>query len=180
VQQRATPPGMVTILSAYAAAYCAILSAYGARRDAPRAEKKGTEESFASIYNESKWGSRGGGSGDGSTEQNAVGASRILFHLILELNVNSVLDAPCGAMVWQKSMLSQLVHIRTRFKYLGVDVVPSVVEANRRRFSNGPWKSWANATLRGDGGAFRVSFRHGNLASDSWSARHGNPTRGHT
>ena len=115
--------------------------------------------------------SAGGGSGDGSTELGGVGASRILFGLVMALNVSSMIDAPCGAMVWQRSLLNQLLHNRRAFRYLGIDVVSSVIAANRHRFQNTSWSAKKNATRFNPD--FRIAFERADLASSSWSVPRG-------
>jgi hypothetical protein len=88
---------------------------------------------FSRVYRESIWSSAGHGSGSGSDMLNAQGAARILYHVVLQHNITSMIDAPCGGMEWQPQVLYQLrLQVGTAFRYLGLDVVPSVIENDRR------------------------------------------------
>ena len=105
------------------------------------------EQAFSAIYKHDRWGggsnqTAGGGSGAGSSEAGAIGASRIIFHLAMKYALSGIVDAPCGAMAWQESLVNQLQHAIPGFRYLGLDVVQSVVERNRARFV-----SWPNVTF---------------------------------
>lgn len=126
------------------------------------------ESSFNHIYSAKKWGDQGGGSGSGSSEFAGAGASRILYYVIMAFNVHSMIDAPCGAMVWQRSLLQQLVE--EPFVYHGIDVVHKIVQQNVQTFA-GKWGHFRNNSRQHAG--FRVSFSHANLAAPHWSAPRG-------
>lgn len=80
---------------------------------------------FASIYDERKWG---GGSGAGSRPMSTI-RYRYFLETFLDINkVRTVLDIGCGD--WQFSRLIDW----SRVKYLGLDVVASLVEANAARY----------------------------------------------
>ena len=49
-----------------------------------------------------------------------------------------MIDAPCGGMLWQQAMLAQLKHNVHNFKFLGIDVVDSVVKSNTVMFQAWP------------------------------------------
>ena len=51
----------------------------------------GIEKSFTDIYKRQQWGPEGGGSGPGSSEVYAAGASRILFHVIMMFDIKSMI-----------------------------------------------------------------------------------------
>ena len=91
---------------------------------------------FDGIYAGKQWGPAGGGSGLGSSIEYAKGAKRVLMQVIRELNVSSVLDAPCGAFVWQTPMVHTLLEQNPVFRYLGVDVARSVIAANSAAHSS--------------------------------------------
>ena len=110
------------------------------------------EQAFSAIYKHDRWGGgsdqkAGGGSGGGSSELGAIGASRIIFHLAMKYAVSGIVDAPCGAMAWQESLVNQLQHAIPGFRYLGLDVVQSVVERNRARFVSRPNVTFVEADL---------------------------------
>lgn len=117
---------------------------------------------FERVYNTSRWGNYGGGSGFGSTEASAAGASRIIYHCIMLLGVRNMIDAPCGAMVWQKSLLEQLAWDTERpgFRYLGIDAVNSVVERNQAMFRGGSFRA-----ALGDNPNFHISFQQADLTT---------------
>jgi hypothetical protein len=106
-----------------------------------------TEAIFTDIYKHHRWTHAGKGSGSGSTLDSALGAVHILTHLTLMLNVSSMLDAPCGAMLWQESMISFLRANQVGFTFHGVDVVASVIAANQAHFASKPYASFAHADL---------------------------------
>ena len=94
------------------------------------------EAVFDGIYAGKQWGPAGGGSGLGSSIEYAKGAKRVLMQVVRELNVSSVLDAPCGAFVWQTPMVRMLLEQNIVFRYLGVDVARSVIAANSAAHSS--------------------------------------------
>jgi SAM-dependent methyltransferase len=94
-------------------------------------EAHARREVFESVYARQEWGTnaRGEGtSGSGST----LGFTRLyrvfLQDFLAAHDIRSVVDAGCGD--WE---FSQAIDW-TRIDYLGVDIVPSVIEANRQRF----------------------------------------------
>jgi len=93
-----------------------------------------TKSTFARVYSTRRWGDDGGGSGPGSTLSESSGAARILFHIILSLNAQVVVDAACGAMVWQSKLLPQLFSANPTLRYIGLDAADTVVQANREQF----------------------------------------------
>ena len=116
------------------------------------------EQIFTDIYKHKLWGTEGDGSGHGSSKVVATGASAIVYHLILSLGIHGMIDAPCGAMAWQSSLLHQISLQRPEFRYLGIDIVKSVIDNNTRRFQ----KHTKNGSS--------ISFMHANLANkQAWS-----------
>jgi len=97
---------------------------------------RSTEHSFTRIYDLGLWTGLGNGSGSGSTVEAAFGASHIMSHLVLSLNLTSMMDAPCGAMQWQQGMVEFLHRNNPNFRFHGVDVVASVVQANTQHFQS--------------------------------------------
>lgn len=80
---------------------------------------------FAEIYRTRRWGGVSA-SGPGSDLVRTAELRKALPDLVRRLGVRTVLDAPCGDFFWMK----ELVGFAER--YIGVDVVPDIVEANRR------------------------------------------------
>jgi SAM-dependent methyltransferase len=81
---------------------------------------------FGSIYERSIWG---GGSGAGSNIERTAAYAGLVQHLIAALGIRSVVDLGCGD--WRFSRYLDLTGVR----YLGVDVVPSVVESNKAQYA---------------------------------------------
>jgi SAM-dependent methyltransferase len=90
------------------------------------ADRQNVRGVFETIYNKNVWG---GGSGIGSS----AGVARPYMHLLQQFLFNnaiqSVVDIGCGD--WQ---FSQFINWGDA-AYLGIDVVASVIEANRRQFT---------------------------------------------
>ncbi|HSK74508.1 MAG TPA: capsular polysaccharide synthesis protein, partial [Pyrinomonadaceae bacterium] len=69
-------------------------------------------------------------SGPGSSLIQTAEIRRSLPLLFASLEINSMLDAPCGDFNWLR-----YVDLRLE-KYVGIDVVPSIIEQNRNRYEN--------------------------------------------
>ena len=83
-------------------------------------------EAFQRIYDHQLWG---GGSGHGSRRTTTEPYRQLLQRLLTGKQVERVVDLGCGD--WQFSRLIDWDGIQ----YLGVDVVPAVIEADRRTHS---------------------------------------------
>ena len=87
---------------------------------------------FIDIYHQNIFGGTESRSGNGSTlVQTAVIRDQIPL-LFKELNIKSVLDAPCGDFNWMKEIMKQSPNIQ----YTGLDIVPDLVEANRKSYAS--------------------------------------------
>lgn len=84
-------------------------------------------ESFSAVYASDVWQ---GGSGRGSTPENTVQYRALVERLLQTLDVTSVVDIGCGD--WQFSHLINWGNV----DYLGIDTVPVVIEANRKRYGS--------------------------------------------
>ena len=92
---------------------------------------------FDFIYNKKLWGPDGGGSGYGSDVNYTINTRNILHNIIKKYNISSMVDAPCGAMMWMPLLLANLsLETNKHFKYHGIDVVESVINASKNRFAN--------------------------------------------
>jgi hypothetical protein len=104
------------------------------------AENKANEEiknQFDTIYSQFLWGKDGGGSGLGSNINYTVYTRNVLYETIKKYKINSMVDAPCGAMMWMPLLLANLsLETNKQFRYHGIDVVESVINASKIRFSN--------------------------------------------
>lgn len=62
----------------------------------------------------------------------------LLLETVKKLGVQAMIDAPCGAMVWMPLVLE---HLPPDFRYLGLDITRSVIQANRVKFASKPnWR----------------------------------------
>jgi Methyltransferase domain len=86
-------------------------------------------EIFRTIYREERWGGYDESipaSGSGSAEQAVTRLREMLPKVLHTLDVSTMLDAPCGDLNWMRPADLPLE------KYIGVDIVPELVEHARR------------------------------------------------
>lgn len=97
------------------------------RRSRKLAKIGGMEERFTHIFARNKWKDAESRSGAGSSLQATSEIRRALPGLISELEVKSVLDAPCGDYNWFQHIdgLSEL-------NYIGGDIVRPLIDANQQ------------------------------------------------
>jgi SAM-dependent methyltransferase len=99
---------------------------------------------FSQVYETAGWDSTESGSGTGSELRATVDIRDRLSELLTRLDATSMLDAPCGDLNWMQ-------HIDLPVeKYHGLDIVPSVIAENQRRFGN-EQRQFAVADLTRDG-----------------------------
>ncbi len=82
-------------------------------------------EIFSGIYERNAWIV---GSGEGSLPENTIIYRTFLQHFLQEKKIQTVLDIGCGD--WQLGSRIDWSGI----EYVGIDIVPSVIEMNRRRY----------------------------------------------
>lgn len=85
------------------------------------------QRTFEIIYNEGRWG---GGSGPGSRPNVNIEYAAFISRFIERNNVRSVVDLGCGD--WQFSRYINWEGI----SYLGVDVVPGLIQRNNQAFGS--------------------------------------------
>lgn len=83
---------------------------------------------FGEIFRRRAWGDGESVSGPGSTRARAADFSADLISLLRELDARTLLDAPCGDFNWVADVADSVSH------YVGVDVVPELIEANVVRY----------------------------------------------
>ena len=91
------------------------------------------QDAFSKIYEHNLWGNAESVSGLGSTLAETEALRRHLPTLLQELDVGSMLDCGCGDCHWLQH--TQLENV----EYCGVDVVPELIERNRRRYARRGW-----------------------------------------
>lgn len=83
-------------------------------------------EIFSRYARSNKWGDKDSLSGKGSNLEATAEVRKLLPPLLRELGATSMLDVPCGDFFW-------MAHVDlTGIDYLGGDIVPDLIEANRR------------------------------------------------
>ena len=101
-----------------------------------------TEAVFSNIFATNTWGSTESVSGAGSELQNTAQLIRELPHLMRELRVQSMLDAPCGDFNWMQ-------HVELNgVDYHGADIVEALVQRNAERFTTPTSSARSNTACR--------------------------------
>lgn len=85
---------------------------------------------FERIHTTNLWGAAASVSGLGSEPAATAALAAGLPQLLRQLKVASLLDAPCGDAMW-------INRIGLAVDYIGVDIVPAIVEALQRRAAAG-------------------------------------------
>ncbi|MBR0827018.1 class I SAM-dependent methyltransferase [Bradyrhizobium manausense] len=85
---------------------------------------------FDRILKTNLWGAPTSVSGLGSEDLATSAIREALPPLLQKLGARSLLDAPCGDAGW-------IAACKLDVDYIGVDIVPSLIETNRRRAANG-------------------------------------------
>lgn len=86
------------------------------------------EQVFTRIYDDNLWGSADSRSGVGSTSDATQAIRRALPALWGQHGIRSLVDAPCGDCTWMSHIAPSLD------RYVGVDIVPKLIDDNRRRY----------------------------------------------
>ena len=84
-----------------------------------------------------------------------------------------MLDAPCGGVhsSWMNTTLRRIQESIPCFTYLGVDVVPSVVQKNREGFAkHSSWVRFAEMDLSSPSSSSSSSSSHGSISNASSSS----------
>ena len=85
-------------------------------------------EIFAKVYRENRWLDSESRSGRGSTIAFTASIREELSRFLQEAGARSMVDLPCGDFNWMR-----LVRFPDGMDYLGIDIVPELVEQNRER-----------------------------------------------
>lgn len=109
--------------------YEAVLAVYYRLRPLPGASPPGEGERpslsgvFSDIYRDNGWGDEESRSGPGSTLRHTERLRIELPVLLKDLEVTTLLDAPCGDFNWMRT-----VSFEPGLSYIGGDIVPSLIE----------------------------------------------------
>jgi hypothetical protein len=99
---------------------------------------------FERIHETNLWGADTSVSGVGSELEATAAIRERLPGLLKELGVRSLLDAPCGDHRWMASLDLDLD------LYVGMDIVPSIVEALQQRYQADARRSFVLADMTRD------------------------------
>jgi len=92
-----------------------------------RNRKRSTKEIFTKIYNTNQWEGIESLSGPGSEIVQTTSLVQSLNKLLSDLEINSILDLPCGDFHWMKNInLSDI-------EYVGADIVKELIIKNKKR-----------------------------------------------
>lgn len=93
-------------------------------------EQMDLKDKFTVIYQENMFKGQKSRSGEGSDLLQTAVIRREIPKLFHELQVRSVLDAPCGDWFWMKEMTLNVEH------YIGVDIVDALIQKNQNEYSS--------------------------------------------
>lgn len=91
---------------------------------------KNLKEKFSNIYTHNIFGGGESRSGEGSNLVQTAVIRLALPELVKELGIKTIMDAPCGDWHWMKEISLSVE------KYVGVDIVESLIEKNSKQFGN--------------------------------------------
>ena len=112
-------------------AYRTIAEAPVRRKQAEMLRLGSAQERFSRIYEDNLWTSSESGSGGGSELVHTRQLRTRLPGLVADHGIRKIVDAPCGDLNWMKLVLPAL-----DVEYVGLDIVPSVIERNRVEFGS--------------------------------------------
>lgn len=101
------------------------------RRSRKLAKIGDTEDRFTHIFDENKWRDSESVSGAGSSLAATGLVREQLRDLLADLEVGTLLDAPCGDYNW-----FQHVTRPAGMRYIGADIVSTLIDINRQNFSD--------------------------------------------
>ena len=89
-----------------------------------------TKETFDKIYKRNLWYSKESISGKGSEKKSVQNILDSLPAILSELNIKTIIDAPCGDYSWIKDLKYNFEN------YLGIDIVDDLIKENNIKYSN--------------------------------------------
>lgn len=88
------------------------------------------KEKFSEIYKYNLWSSEESGSGQGSEIGYTQPLRKWLIEIIKELDIKTLVDAPCGDFNWMKLVMKEV-----STSYIGIDIVDEVIEKNKSSYN---------------------------------------------
>lgn len=92
--------------------------------------RKYMQSTFAPFYTENCWGDPESASGPGSSLERTIKLRNELPILLDEIDVRTLLDAPCGDFNWMKHTILNVD------QYIGVDIIPEIIGKNQSLYAN--------------------------------------------
>ena len=89
---------------------------------------------FSETCARGSWGDDGNGSGGAFTLEYTERTRALIELLVYKYDVDVLVDVPCGHMAWMPEALDRIFSSKPNFKYLGLDIVPSVIQSIIKRF----------------------------------------------
>ena len=89
-----------------------------------------TKETFDKIYKRNLWYSKESISGKGSEKKSVENILNVLPEIFSELNIKTIVDAPCGDYCWFKDLNYDFEN------YTGIDIVDDLIKENNFKYSN--------------------------------------------
>lgn len=86
------------------------------------------EDTFRHIHRKNLWGGSESVSGEGASREQVQTLETALPALLEQLDVNVLLDVPCGDFSWMQHVEMPVT------TYIGADLVPDLITENRQRF----------------------------------------------
>ncbi len=95
---------------------------------------RSTADVFTRIYSGNRWSGQESVSGPGSDTAETRVLLQKLPPLLREIQVRSILDAPCGDLFWMRDLDLDGI------QYTGIDIVSDLIEENQKRFASSEYQ----------------------------------------
>ncbi len=95
---------------------------------------------FSRIYRNNLFLGTESRSGEGSGLSQTFTIRKEIPKLIIDLNVRSLIDAPCGDFLWMQEIDLPVE------KYIGIDIVQEIIKDNQQKYGNGQ-RSFQNLNI---------------------------------
>lgn len=102
------------------------------------------KNTFQHIHDVNLWGSNESVSGEGSTDQQTVHLKEELPSLFQTLNIETLLDAPCGDFGWLSSIALPIS------QYIGIDILDHFIDHHKKHFEQNPFYHFYQADISCD------------------------------
>ena len=107
---------------------------------------------FDNIHTNKLWSSHGDGSGIGSSTLYNSNMRTLMSEFMLENNVKTFIDVPCGAFQWQSTWLKELEeqHSHVFDSYFGIDISREVLKQTQNNIRSLKSSSYVIEIYNGD------------------------------